>query len=185
MRKAGPVVAFLVLAACATTEPGHLPERHTTAVSMAGGDGTSVTVLLRTAADGASHTARLGATADEVWNAVARAYADLEIPVETMDPATRRLGNTSFVRSRQLVGRPLSSFVQCGYDATGAPVADSHRIQMSLLSEVVGRGSETELTVHLRATALPGPASTGRIHCRSSGQLEQRLANAVALNLVD
>lgn len=182
MRSLSTAAVAFAFAACATTEPGHLPERHTTAVSVATADGGARTIFLRTAAEDGARTARIAAPADAVWQAVAVAYEELGIPLETIDPATRRIGNTSFVRSRQLGGRPLSTFLACGYDATGTPVADSHRLQLHVMSEVVGHGEETDFTILVRAVGLPGAASTNRVPCRTTGALEQRIANAVALH---
>jgi hypothetical protein len=182
MRTTTAALIGLSLAACATTEPGYIPERHTTTVSVATADGGIRTIFLRTAAEDGARTGRIAAPADAVWQAVAVAYEELGIPLETIDPATRRIGNASFVRSRQLGGRPLSAYLACGYDATGTPVADSHRLQLHVMSEVVGHGEETDFSILVRAVALPGAASTTRIPCRTTGALEQRIANTVALN---
>jgi hypothetical protein len=182
MRAIAAALLALALAACATTEPGHLPERHTTAVSVATAEGGTRTIFLRTALEDGARAGRILAPADAVWQAVALVYEELGIPLETIDPATRRIGNTSFVRSRQLGGRPLSAYLACGYDAVGSPVADSHRLQLEVMSQVVGRGEETDLTILVRGVALPGAASTNRVPCRTTGALEQRIANAVALH---
>jgi hypothetical protein len=176
-----PLATLLLLAGCATAEPGSFPERQTTTFTPPTNTKGSAGTPLRTGAESGPRTVRVGASAEAVWEALERAYEALDIPVEIRDPAARRMGNPGFVRIRQLSGRPLSTYLGCGQDVAGNSIADTHRIQVAVLAEVIPRGEESDVTILVRGVALPGASTTARVACMSTGALEQRLGNTMML----
>jgi hypothetical protein len=181
MRLLLPLSAALALGACATAGESSMPDRSTTTISMAahgdeGSLGTGTTSVTTSAAAGPARM-KIGASPDQVWNALHAVYTDLGIPVETIDLQNRRLGNVAFVQRRQLGGQPLSRYFDCGTNAFGAARADSERIQLHVTSHVAADGTDSEVTTDVRATALSGAASGTAVNCRSRGSLEAAIEN--------
>jgi hypothetical protein len=119
-----------------------------------------------------------------VFDALKTVYADLGVPPATHDPATGRIGNTDFWKSRRFANEPISSFLSCGETFTGS-AADNYRIYMSLQSVVRpdGKGaSELETAFSASAQNMEG-TSSDRIACGSTGKLEERIRKAVLVKL--
>jgi hypothetical protein len=187
MRALLPLTAALALAACATTGESNMPDRSTTTISMAahGAEesvGTGTTSITTSAAAGPARV-RIGASPDQVWNALHAVYTDLGIPVETIDLQNRRLGNIAFVQRRRLGGQPLSRYFDCGTNAFGSALADSERIQLHITSRVAADGTDSEVSTDVRATALSGAASGTAVNCRSRGALEAAIENRLRAHL--
>ena len=108
-----------------------------------------------------------------IWLAVRKTYADFEIPVTVDNPAARQIGNPSFFKSRQLAGRPMERFVDCGNGMTGLK-ASTYRIYMSLLTDVIPDdhgGANVQTTFIPVGQDMSGGAGD-RISCGSSGKFE-------------
>jgi hypothetical protein len=105
-----------------------------------------------------------------------RAYESVGIPVTLVDPKKGVIGNPNFTASRTLAGAPLSRFVNCGIGMTGDN-ADNRRIFLSLLSAAAATpsGSVVETRVQAESQDIAGGASTDRIPCETTGELEAEL----------
>lgn len=180
-----PALALLALAlsACAGTTAGTSPTRSTTSVSMpAGGPQGSVgtgSVSVTTHADAGPSVAELTVSADAAFQALPQVYQDLGIPMGTQDPAQRLFGNRKVQVSRRLGRQPLSRVVNCGNTAFGAPVADSYRVQLSIVSTVRPEGSGSRLETRVEASAAQPGVSGAPVACASTGWLEERIATGV------
>lgn len=78
----------------------------------------------------------------------------------------------------------LSRLFHCGDRGVGAPIADSYRLEVAVLSELQPEGAE-ESVLETRLNALaysPGTSGTS-LQCSSTGALEKRLLNTTMLNL--
>ncbi len=109
-----------------------------------------------------------------VWIAVKKVYADLEIPVTVENPAARQIGNSNFIKIRQMAGQSMTNWVDCGTGMTGLK-ASSYRIYASLLTDVIPDGSGG---TKLQTTFVPmgqdvEGGSSDRIPCASTGRFEQ------------
>jgi hypothetical protein len=116
------------------------------------------------------------------FEALKAAYTELGIPQVVSDPATGQVGNTSFVKSRQLADQPISTYLDCGDSLTG-PAADIYRIYMSLTSVIRPSGNGTsELETSFKASGqnMSGAAAE-RVACTSTGRLEERIQRMVLL----
>jgi hypothetical protein len=109
-----------------------------------------------------------------VWLAAKKTYADFEIPLRVENPSTHQMGNNNFFQSRQLGGRPMVDFVDCGTGMTG-PKAASYRIYISLLTEMAadGHGGTTIQTTFVPMGQDMSGVSADRIPCGSTGRFEQ------------
>lgn len=122
----------------------------------------------------------LAVAPSRAFDALKAAYEELGIPPATIDPATARIGNTNFWKSRRLADQPISTYLNCGDTLTG-PAADVYRIYMSLISAVRpdGKGgSELETAFTGQARNMDG-ASGDRVACGSTGRLEERIQKII------
>ncbi|MDB4877130.1 MAG: hypothetical protein JWM41_3576 [Gemmatimonadetes bacterium] len=119
-----------------------------------------------------------------VWVAVKKVYSDFEIPVTVENMPAHQLGNANFYKSRELGGRPMGDFVDCGSGMTG-PKASSYRIYISLLTEVStdGKGGTDVHTTFVPMGQDMSGNSTDRIPCGSSGRFEQYFLDHVKSTL--
>jgi hypothetical protein len=178
------VVSSVVLAGCAAGI-GSAPtaDRATTTISSAGTGGDAWTVAVTTRSMAGPTTVEMPASPDEVWSALHAAYRDLGIPVETIDNPARRLGNTAFVRRRQLGSELLSRFFDCGTNAFGAALADTERLQLHVTSRVFADGTDSRMETDVRGSVLSGAASGTAANCHSKGTLEILLETQVRMHL--
>lgn len=122
---------------------------------------------------------------EAVWPELIGAYrTDAGISIETMEQSQRTLGNTAFTPRSRLMGERLSNLLRCGSTASGE-IADQYRVRMSILSRLNETpDGETRLETSIGATARD-PHSSQTVACVSTGRLEQALANAIAIRLLD
>ena len=116
---------------------------------------------------------KVTASVTRSWNSLASVYEALGIPLEYADARTHRVGNTRFVANRNLAGQQMSRFLRCGMGITG-PLANTHRIQMSISTELKPMGADsTAVFTQLSAKASPvdGTSSNPAV-CVTTGMLE-------------
>ena len=125
----------------------------------------------------------LPAPPNRVFEALAAVYKDLDIPIATNDPASGRVGNTDFWKSRRGGGQPISTYLNCGDSITGA-AADNYRVYISLLSAVTPDGTGSVLETAFTATARNMEGTTAdRVACGTTGRLEERIYKEVVAKL--
>lgn len=119
-----------------------------------------------------------------VWFAVKKAYLDLDIPVPVENTAGRQIGNPNFYKMRQIGGRPMTDFVDCGMGITG-PKAASYRIYISMLTMVIpdGKGGTNVQTTFVPSGLDMSGTSSDRITCGTTGRFEQFFLQRVNANL--
>ena len=118
-----------------------------------------------------------------VWFAVKKVYADLDIPVVVENPSARQIGNPNFFKMRQIGGRSMTEFVDCGTGMTG-PKAATYKIYISLLTMVIpdGKGGTTVQTTFVPTGQDMTGASTDRIPCGTTGRFEQFFLDRIKAN---
>jgi hypothetical protein len=125
----------------------------------------------------------VAAPPSRVFEALGAVYSALDIPIATNDPASGRVGNTDFWKSRKLGGQAISTYLNCGESITGA-AADNYRVYISLLSEVRPDGSGSVLETAFTATARNMEGTTAdRVACGTTGRLEERIYKDVMAKL--
>jgi hypothetical protein len=119
-----------------------------------------------------------------VWLAVKKVYADWEIPLTVENPSAHQIGNQNFYRSRQIAGRSMSEFVDCGSGMTGSKAA-TYRIYISLLTDVFtdGKGGTTVQVTFVPMGQDVAGGSSDRIPCGTTGRLESFLLERVRANM--
>jgi hypothetical protein len=105
-----------------------------------------------------------------VWRALPRAYSDLAIPVETLDPAHRFLAGAVTAR-RTFAGKSLSQFVDCGSTAIG-PNANSYNVRLRIQTQADSTDAgESSIRSLITSTAASDGGIT--VRCGSKGDLER------------
>src|SRR5262245_16529948 len=119
-------------------------------------------------------TIAIAAAPGAVWLAGKKAYLDLDIPVGVENPAARQLGNANFYKIRQIGGRSMTDFVDCGNGMTG-PKAATYKIYISLLTMVVpdGKGGTNVQTTFVPSGQDMTGSSSDKIPCGTTGRFEQ------------
>jgi hypothetical protein len=103
-------------------------------------------------------------------------HEELGIPVGTVDGDRRRVGNPMLRVSGRLAGERPSVFLDCGTNPIGVPAADTHMLEVSLITRLEPSGNEaTRYQIELKASATPR-AGGGRSTCSTTGELERRIA---------
>jgi hypothetical protein len=115
-----------------------------------------------------------------VWLAVKKVYGDWEIPVTVENPSAHQIGNQNFYKSRQIAGKSMTDFVDCGSGMTG-PKASSYRIYISLLTDVLtdGKGGTTVQVTFVPMGQDVAGGSSDRIPCGTTGRLEQFMLDRI------
>lgn len=172
------VLVLLPLGACGPAAPPHpVPAPAGTPQVVRSGNGIDINVD----AAGAVSAVEIAAPPERVWTALPEAYRALGIPVATLDPASRTVGNARFAAMRQLGGRRMSELLSCAEGLAASSTADTHRMALSVLSSVhpaPGGNTRLETRVSASARSLEG-SSTAAIQCGSTGVLETWVAELV------
>jgi hypothetical protein len=174
------LVLVLVLVGCASGSSGSSGTETTAKprerVAMSSGGGG----VLRTTNEDLIARITVPAPPDRVWDAAVAAYGDAGVPVKTMDRKAGLLGNGEFIAVRQINGKPLTTFIDCGTDPARGQLANSYRITMSVLSTVLHDPSGgTRLETRVIAEGKQRNVSSNSIHCASTGKLEEQIAQLV------
>lgn len=165
---------LLLAAGCAgsgtvTRDPG--------TVSIVTGEGGTQEVRL-----GADVLADQGVAAapEQVWQSLPDVYAALELTPDVQDPRARTLGVSGHRFSRTILGRPASSFFDCGLDpGLNRPVADQVPVTAQVTTTVLAVGDGSSLRTVVQGTARRTGGNAGIATCRSTGRFEALIAEGV------
>lgn len=180
MRRAAFATTALLLAGCASSSSGGEPPpgsvtRSTTVVSTSAGEST---IESYRTTDGVAQD--LAVAPEKAWEVLPAVYESLGIPVKTTIPPSKTLGNTALEFNRTLGGQRASALLECGQTATGSPVADNYRINMSVLTALASAESgRTRVETRVNATATSRTTSGAPVNCATTGRLEARIAEQI------
>jgi hypothetical protein len=171
-------VAGLGCASSGTTSQPAAPPQQTVRVSgVAGSLGSSGTASagLTIVPSGGPNILKVSAPVDAVWRALPSVFDSLAIPVTTLSPQTRTIGNEGFKIRRRLGKVQLSKYLECGRSQVEQN-ADEYEINMSVLTSAHASDStQTTVTTTVQASAR-GLQFAGQFsQCTSKGELEVKL----------
>lgn len=173
------LAAIVVVAACASSSSSPTPETIITPMTQrVVSIGGTLTVNAVDVSSGSSMA--LATSVDSAWKGVKAVYAQLGIPVATLNEAAHQIGNDGF-RTRRRIGKlRMQEIVDCG-STMGSPNAETYDILMSLSSYVAkAPGGGVNLVSRLTASGKsPNFSRDASVNCVSLGALEQELANLV------
>ena len=159
----------ILVVSCASPSPGVEPPAPTRS-SVRLMDWQTVDFLT----EGLQTSANLPANPDEVWAVLPAAYEALGIPVREVSPEQRTLGNSSF-RTRNLDGKRISQYVDCGRSNSGT-LANIYDVTLTISTRVTDAadgGATVSTTVD--AWARPRMTNGNPVQCSSNTNIEQRL----------
>ena len=172
-------VFSLVLAACASVPDDGAPT--STATSR-------VTVAPQTTMDITRQdevdAVQISASRDAVWKAMLATHQSLDIPMSGSDEAASAAAFTLRDKTRTILGKPASSYVDCGNGPAG-PRADSYRITVKVSHRLLPvSDSSTVLSTIVEAWARHPGQSADAIQCNSRRTLEKYLAGIITTRAV-
>lgn len=145
------------------------------------GSGDARNTQFRYYRDVNTNTVTVAAPRSKVLAALLTTYQVLEVPVTAYEPARGIVGAGNVGLMGHIGKRRLSSIVSCGMTAMGSPRADSYRVYLNAISQVVQTGDSSHTAVQTTVTAKasdPSQSST-TVDCSSTGGLEEQIANSL------
>jgi hypothetical protein len=130
-----------------------------------------------------SSTHTLAVTPDQVWKLLPGVLDALGIPVGTLEPASRTIGNSGLKIRGRLRGVPLSRYIDCGNSTQIGPNADSYDVNLVFLAEVRPAQGGSTVRVTLQAVAKPVNFAQDYSQCSTKGMLESRFFDILSARL--
>jgi hypothetical protein len=175
MRRLMPMLALLAACAPATTPPIETPAQPPPRV-QATTSGYDVTLNSNSEAMGTNFDQPV----DRIWPLAVEAFTRVGLHIDASDLAAHQVRGKITLR-RQLNGRSLSNYFDCGNEMTGT-IADIWRVSVDARMGV-GPGSTSGTSVvatMLTVTATPVEGtSTTVTQCSSKGQLEAMITSTI------
>lgn len=179
MRRAMMAIAVIVTSGCGST-----PE----AIQSAPGPTPGVTGGSTGAQVNLSHEAQVNevvieAPVADTWRVLPQAWEDAMVPVASVDNARRTLQSGVYRAPREIVGKPLSDFFDCGYTMSG-PRVTLWQVSIDVAGVVLPDGEGSRIATRVTATARPRDGtSTNAVNCSSRGEIERIIAGNVRVRL--
>jgi hypothetical protein len=176
MRWWGVLVCTAVGACAPVNTPAPATERDREVITIMDG-GTPIQITVDR--DPSRH--KVPASVTRSWNSLASVYESLGIPLEYADVRVHKAGNTRFIATRTLARQPMSKFLRCGGGMLG-PMADTHRIQMSIWTQLQPVGADsTAVFTQIEAKGSPVDGTSGAVNCVTTGMLEWSIVTLLKL----
>lgn len=175
-------LGFLALVGCATTHPESARPASESVRVVGGSDGGMGSMRI-SGSDGASRVT-VAFPLDAVWSILPAVYDSLGIPVSTIDPNRRVIGNPGFKAHKRLGSTSLGRYIDCGR-TQGFPSADSYDVYLNITTHVQSgpTQSSTVMSTLLEAAARPMAFSGEYTKCSTLGALESAINDAVRKKL--
>lgn len=169
-----PAALSLAAALVACASAGTTSSKPTTqTVQVVAAGGTAASFQLH--ADDASSVQALPYPLERVWRVMPSVFDSLGVPIGTMDPARRTVGNTGFKVRGRLKNVPLSRYIDCGNSTQIGPNADSYDVSMAFLATIRATdANSSSLTMSFEAVGRPATFAQEYSQCSSKGLLETR-----------
>jgi hypothetical protein len=170
MSRSVRLLALLALAGCASGSQAVPPPRE---------DRTTVVIEtptssrhLETTHEASVASATVAAPPDRVWPVLSRVYAELGIPLTTVDLEGKLVG-ASNQRLRRIGGRPLSAFFNCSSAYASASSLD---VYVTVRSQLLpGEAGATGVRTEVEAFARSLDVGSAPVRCGSTGVLENTI----------
>jgi hypothetical protein len=166
MQRIAALTLTALLAGCASGS-GSIPEARTdrAIVPVEVSGATSTVEIARTAAIASEAVA---APAARVWALLPAVYAEMEIPVASMDAEAMVIGSGS-QRLRRVGGKQVASWFRCSGAYENLAMSGDVYVTVRTQLFTVGGGTEARTEVSAWAQSRSG----SRVNCGSNGTLEQ------------
>jgi len=169
------------LAACASAGAGSTATPASQTVTVVGSQGgASLTIP----GNNSSTVRTVAFGMDQVWRALPFVFDSIGIPVGTLDPAKRTIGNSGFKIRGRLKGVPLSRYIDCGNSTQIGPNADAYDVNITMFAELhAADAGGTAVTTTMDVMARPATFAQEYSHCATKGVLETRFFDILKARL--
>lgn len=119
----------------------------------------------------------VAATPDAAWRVLLEVYRGTGLRITALDNVNRAVGIQHASVRRRLLETPLATFLSCGFSAARTPLANTHDITFSVVTQLKPLGAD-QVEVRTLVTALGKDPihNTPASACASTGKLELRIA---------
>ena len=177
----GALLWMVSIAACASSG-GTASAPASQTIRVVGPNGTQ-SVSVAGSVD-ASNSRTMPYSVEQVWKTLPGVLDSLGIPIQTMDPTRRIVGNSGFKIRARLKNVPLSRYIDCGNSTEIGPNADNYEVHMVLLAAVrPADGNHSSVSLTFDAVARPVNFAQDYSQCSSKTVLESRLFDLLAARL--
>lgn len=181
MLRGASLFMIALVAACASSA-GTASAPASQTMRVVGPNGTQSVNLAGSTDPSSSRT--LPYSVEQVWKALPGVLESLGIPIQTMDPTKRVVGNAGFNIRGRLKNVPLSRYIDCGNSTEIGPNADNYEVHMVFLAAVrAAEGNHSSVSLTFDVVAKPVNFAQDYSQCTSKTVLESRLFDALAARL--
>lgn len=171
--RAGAVLLFAAVTACASSGGENISPGTTQTTSVNTGHGQ--TIHVRSTPDRPSKVT-VPLTVAMAWEALPSIYKTLGIPIAVLDAAQHQIGNTGLRARGRLGGVPMQRYFDCG-STQGGPNAETYELHISVLTDVDETPEGTVITTAVQAAGKPITFSGDYSRCSSTGSIETKIAS--------
>jgi hypothetical protein len=169
---------FVSFAACASSGSSSAPPPAPQTVFVPGG------ANLRISGSDESNVHTIPFSVDQVWRALPGVFDSLGVPLATIDPKTRVMGNPGFKLRGRLKNVPLSRYIDCGNSTQIGSNADNYDVSLTVLAETrPGESNGAKVIITFQALAKPANFSQEYSQCSSRGVFESRFVDILNARL--
>lgn len=181
MRRLVSLGLLAAVAGCASSHPESARPSSESVRVVSGGGGVS---SMRVAASDGAARVEVAFPIDAVWSILPAVYDSIGIPVSTIDPNRRIIGNPGFKAHKKLGSTSLARYIDCGR-TQGFPSADSYDIHLNITTHVAAgsTSSSSQISTMVEAAGRPMAFSGEYTRCSSLGALESAINDAVRKKL--
>lgn len=117
---------------------------------------------------------------DDLYRQAVQVYADMEIPITTVDAEERVVGAVEKRIRRELAGQRISRYLRCGSNLSGE-IADRYDVWITVASRVEPVEGGAAVLTHVQAVASQGQVSGHRVRGTTEGRLEREIFHRLQL----
>lgn len=177
MRRVTPLLMVIVAGCASGSGSASAPTSQT--VRVVGPSATASLALSGNPETSSSKT--LPYSVEQVWRALPGVLDSLGIPIQTMDPAKRIVGNAGFKIRGRLKNVPLSRYIDCGNSNGIGPNADNYEVHITFLAAVrPAENNSSSVSLTFDAVGKPVNFAQDFSQCGSKTVLESKLFELLA-----
>jgi hypothetical protein len=140
---------------------------------------TPTSAEIRIASDDRAANIRVALPPDSAFSAALTVYRTLGAPLRTQDRARGAIASEPFAAPRELLGRRIGVWIDCGTTMTG-PRVDRWAVTLELGTAVAPAEGGTRVASLLTGFARPRDGSSSDpVRCASTGLLEREIARLI------
>lgn len=122
-------------------------------------------------------TDSLSVSAQLAFSVLPSVYAELRLPIASMDTAKRTIAGATVTARRQFGGKSLSNYIECGSTVAGH-TANIYEVRFNVVSRVTAKTADRSLLSMLLSAHASSDGGEA-VLCSSTGRLELLIARTL------